>query len=332
MASIRQQIKTLHEKGMIMGDESVVRKILLDENYYNVINAYKDLFLDGTYYQQNINDPDEKYLNNVNFNELFSMFKFDRSLRELFLNYFLIVENQFKTHVAFEFSHKYRNKGKEAYLNYNNYDCGPKNENKANVLDLIGGICETIKLNQKHDIIKHFLDTNQPIPIWALVSFFEMGKIKKFYINCDSHIRYNIAQKYYKIQDSELKSFIETINMFRNVCAHDNRLYCYRIKDFQKQISDMPVHRNMKLTTMATKNGNIFTLGKNDLFACVIALKYLLSDKLFSEFCQTLSNIILKLSSKLKSIQVDKVLKKMGFPLANQSGQLDWHEIINISK
>ena len=82
MASIRQQIKTLHEKGMIIDDESVVRKILLDENYYNVINAYKDLFLDGTYHQQNINDPDEKYLNNVNFNELFSMFKFDRSLRE----------------------------------------------------------------------------------------------------------------------------------------------------------------------------------------------------------------------------------------------------------
>ena len=42
------------------------------------------LFLDGTYHQQNINDPDEKYLNNVNFNELISMFKFDRSLREFF--------------------------------------------------------------------------------------------------------------------------------------------------------------------------------------------------------------------------------------------------------
>ena len=99
MVSIRQQIKTFHEKGFI--------------SWWYLPS-------------ENINEPDAKYLNNVNFNELFSMFKFDKSLRELFLNYYLIAENQFKTHVAFDFSHKYKNKGIEAYINYNNYDCGLK--------------------------------------------------------------------------------------------------------------------------------------------------------------------------------------------------------------
>ena len=327
MASIREQIRILRNKGMIISSPKEVRKVLLNENYYNVINAYKDLFLDASYVKINPTDPDESFLPNVNFNELYSMFLFDKELRELFLKYFLIFENQIKTHIAYEFSNIY---GEFGYLNYNNFEFNSLNS--LNVVELQSIINSTIYKNKNTDRIKHFFNTNiQPIPLWSLVSFFEIGKIRKFYINCKPALRNKIAS-YYGLRDNELLSFIATINMYRNVCAHDNRLYCYKIYDVNKQITSMPIHSFMHLRTISTATGPRYILGKRDLFACVIALRYLLSDELFYDFFSDLESIIDSLSLKITSINIDNILEKMGFPIATSAGQLNWKEVIIVPK
>ncbi len=79
--TFNQQLKILRDRGMIVPNDGRPKRFLEQENYYNVINGYKDLFL-----QRDENGAlvsPEKYLPNTDFNELKALFLFDRDLRIL---------------------------------------------------------------------------------------------------------------------------------------------------------------------------------------------------------------------------------------------------------
>lgn len=44
--TIEEQIELLKSRGIIVNDEQEAYKILITNNYYNIINGYKDMFLD----------------------------------------------------------------------------------------------------------------------------------------------------------------------------------------------------------------------------------------------------------------------------------------------
>ena len=48
-SSINEQIYKLKSRGLIINNSNKTKKILQKENYYNLINGYKELFLDKTY-------------------------------------------------------------------------------------------------------------------------------------------------------------------------------------------------------------------------------------------------------------------------------------------
>ncbi|MDR2569750.1 MAG: Abi family protein, partial [Oscillospiraceae bacterium] len=101
------QMRLLRGRGLHISG-SYEKRILEKENYYNVINGYKSLFLDNTYQGQ-----DECYKAGTQFKELYALFLFDRELRSLFLRYILEVENNVRSIIAHDFSKKY---GHDNYL------------------------------------------------------------------------------------------------------------------------------------------------------------------------------------------------------------------------
>ena len=88
--TIKEQINILKSKGIIINNEKKSYKILLNNNYYNIINGYKDIFL-----------IKNKYIKNTSFEEIYAMYEFDRSLRNIFLEYILKIENQIRSLVAY---------------------------------------------------------------------------------------------------------------------------------------------------------------------------------------------------------------------------------------
>ncbi len=59
-----EQIEILEKRGLIITDKNAAKKILKIHNYYNLINAYKDVFIDkGT--------TPETFIKGVTFDELF---------------------------------------------------------------------------------------------------------------------------------------------------------------------------------------------------------------------------------------------------------------------
>ena len=57
-----------------------------------------------------------------------------------------------------------------------------------------------------------------------------------------------------------------------------------------------------------------YVYGKNDLFALVIMLKYILNQDNFNLFMREVSYELDVLEGRLKTIKVDSVLEEMGFP------------------
>ena len=71
---------------------------------------------------------------------------------------------------------------------------------------------------------------------------------------------------------------------------------------------------NLKLTHHPKMDGE-YIYGKNDLFALIIILKRILNADDFNLFIKEIDYELDILSGKLHSIDIDKVLDAMGFPI-----------------
>ena len=91
------------------------------------------------------------------------------------------------------------------------------------------------------------------------------------------------------------------------MCAHGERLYSFQVNE---AIPDTLLHSKLQLPR---KKGQ-YIIGKNDLFAVVIALRYLIPNEDFKVFRKSLSLLIKDVLKKCPHLTEDQLLKEMGFP------------------
>lgn len=83
------------------GEGSKVKKILSRENYYSVINGYKEVFLDKEITATNNSDY---YITGTTFFQIYSLYRFDRNLRNILLKSILQAEQNVCTKVSYRFA------------------------------------------------------------------------------------------------------------------------------------------------------------------------------------------------------------------------------------
>lgn len=317
-SDINKQITILQSRGLKIDNNSKTRNLLIDHNYYNVINGFKEPFLDKS-------QSTEVYKTGTTFEEIFALYEFDRKLRNLILDYTLLIENSLKTKIAYEFAKKY---GEYAYLNSSSYTFKTHHQ-KNNTIKLLARIMDKIEKESNSGIYSHFISLGREIPVWAATSFFDFGTVRTFYSCLEDSLAFDIAN-YYSINKTELISFLSNINMYRNVCAHDNRIMRYMIFKKEFSISNTKIHSNMNLNT---DSKNEYIVGKRDLFALLISFKYLLREEIFTAFFNKINSLFQELKSKLNTIPIEDIYKEYRLPLNDVStGQKDWKEIATISK
>ena len=121
-------------------------------------------------------------------------------------------------------------------------------------------------------------------------------------------LRVKIA-KHFNVKENDLSVFIKILAFWRNLCAHDERLYD---STSYRKIS-LPNTEYHKLLNIPMK-GNQYIQGKNDLFSLTIVLKILLSEVDFIHFYNKVNGRIYSIGSKLTSITIDDIKSEMGFP------------------
>ena len=313
--TIEEQINLLKSRNILFENEENAKKILLHNNYYNIVNGYKDLFLD--------NNNLTNYKQNTNFEEIYSLYEFDRQIRNIFLEYILKIENSLRSLIAYYFSEEY---GNDNYLKLENFEtfnniCANKDTKQRQIKfiqTLIGNINKNIAQNMENKYINHYMTQYGFAPLWVLVNILSFGDICNFYRLMKQKQRVKIAKEF-NIAEIDLSSLLNILCKTRNLCAHDERLYNY---DFQSytSINDTKYHSLLNLS----KTNNRYDIGKNDLYAVVIALKLLLNGEDYKKFHGKLFSRIMSIQSKLNTITLNDVLNAMNFPN-------NWHDILKMS-
>lgn len=303
--SYRQQLNILRSRGMIIGKGSQgsrVMRILECENYYNVINGYKESFLAS----RATTTADEIYKTGTTFDEVYALYNFDRELRNCYLKYLLKIENTIKTVIAHEFSAKY---GHDNYLKIDNFNISSEN-NISSAIKLIGDIQQEIarQMSKHHQAVTHYMTEHGYIPLWVLVNVLTFGKIENFYKNMKPADK-TIVAKQFSLQPDELAKFMHMLALARNKCAHDERFFDIK---FKERIHTKSIKNFHVLGIVRAKDGS-YTYGTNDAYAIAIMFALLLSRKDLNEFVSSMRNNFNKLQKQLHTISAADIMTMMGF-------------------
>ena len=292
--TIEEQLQILISKGLTVEDYDKTSEILLRENYF-FLNGYRSPFLiTGT----------KRFVEGSTFEELYSLFKFDRYFRNIIFKNVLIVENNYKSIFSYVLSKKYGYKEKD-YLNVNNFNKNKDTNRQIN--DLLRKLKRQIRINgYQHQATSHYINNYGYIPMWVSVKVLSFGLMSELFSILKDVDREEIAS-YYNISADELEDYLSILSNYRNLCAHEDILYNH---ETQKEIDDTTYHELLEIPQVEGE----YIYGKHDIFALIIILKQMLTHTDFKMMMNEIDYEIEWLSSKLHSIDVQKVLYRMGFP------------------
>lgn len=304
--NLDEQIEIFRHKGMIINDDKYAKQVLLRENYF-FINGYRHLFLKS--------HDDRTFKEGTTFEELYSLFLFDRSFRNILFKYLLVIENNLKSVTSYQLSKKYGYRERD-YLNAKNFTKDPNRQAQLN--DLLRKMKRQIRVNgSQHSATLHYVSNYGYIPLWILVKVLSFGIVSEMYQILKPEDQKDIAN-FYQIDPETFIVYLPILANYRNLCAHEDILYENKT---QKAIDDTVFHQLLKIK----KEDGEYQNGKNDLFALIIIMKQLLQKEDFKNMIIELENVIETLNYNLNTITLETVLNRMGFPE-------NWKDIANIER
>ena len=302
--TLYEQIEILKNRGLVINDIDKTEELLLRENYF-FINGYRHIFMK--------NHKEDSFIPGTTFEELYAVFQFDRSFRNVLFKNLLIVENNLKSIIAYKLSKKYGIREKD-YLKPSNFSQDIKKVRQVN--DVLNKIKRQIKLNgRQHSATLHYISNYGYVPLWILVKLLSFGMINELYSILKPDDKLAIAE-YYNLDVETLGIYIALLSNYRNLCAHEDIVYDHRT---QKEIPDTRYHMELDVPT----TNDEYVYGKNDIFAVIIMLKCMLTESDFTDFVNEVSYDLNLLDGRVNIIPQSKILDRMGFPS-------NWEEIAKI--
>lgn len=227
------------------------RTILEREGYYPVVNGYRDLFIaDG-----------DRYKDGATLDEVYALFVMDRRLRAVLFRHITLAEGVLKSVSSYEFCSRHQ-EDNEAYLDPASYRTDRRHRNM--VVKFINDVNVMLGRDPKRppsftkDYLDHYKNMHDNVPLWVTMNSLSLGQAFKFYTFLDESTRFAIAQRFQemhreargdrarRITHESLRKSYDHIKDFRNICAHDERLFCARVDksrstNFRRLMADMYV-------------------------------------------------------------------------------------------
>lgn len=293
--TINEQVNILKDKGLIIEDELETKETLLRENYFFIM-GYRHLFMRT--------GNKDKFISGTTFNEVYSLFEFDRNFRNIIFKNVLVIENQLKSVISYQLSKKYGYKEKE-YLNPKNFT--QDHDKIKRVHDLINKMKRQIRINAtSHNATIHYINNYGYIPLWVLVKVLSFGIVCELFTILKKEDQIEVAE-IFNTTPEILQDILIILSNYRNLCAHEDIVFEHRT---ERVIPDTKYHENMNISKMDGE----YIYGKNDLFAVIIIFKILLSKKNFRLMMKEIEYEIELLDGRIDTIEINRVLDRMGFP------------------
>lgn len=219
--NLDQQIEKLQSRGMCLDIEiTKVKELLLDIGYYRL-----------GFYWCPFSNKDHIFIPDTKFSDIIALYYLDVDLRNVLMRYINRIEINFRTKLIYYVSNKYKSSP--------NWFVDAEVVSQ-NFIDDIDKFYNKDFIRNNSPIKKHhskYPDENYA-PAWKTLEFFSFGTILRIYKNLiEEDIKERISNIYGIRKVRKFISFIETIVLVRNTCAHSSVLFDFNTP---KGISSIP--------------------------------------------------------------------------------------------
>lgn len=291
--------KLENEKGLSVPNRAHLINLLKEYSYYDLISGYKEPFKDKT----------GNYIAGTTIDDIYALYVFDSNLRSIMLGAILTVEKKMKSLLSYAFTECYGD-SQQAYLHPGSYKATSTDQAKR-IKRLIKILVDIVTPPFDHAYIRHQWEKHSNVPLWVAVKAMTLGNISQIYSLLPDRIQAHVSKEFPCVTEGALANMLSYLTFIRNVSAHNERLYDFGANQ-SKSIPDMPIHSALKIG----KKGKMYKYGKNDLFAAIICLKYLLPKARFERLIVDIDREIEILLSKTHRVQKSYLFNRMGFPVA----------------
>lgn len=291
----KQLDNLMDKKHLIINNKEFALAKLKDICYYSLIDGYKNLFY---------NPMTRKYEAGTTFEDIVALYDFDKKLRTLIFQNICSIEQKIRSLISYHFCETH-SENQNDYLNPNNYN--NTNSNRYGIQKLINILSNEVNYSTEHAYIVYQRNTYGNVPFWVALNTLTLGQTSKMYAFFTTSMQSKISTNFKNVSERELSQYLKVLTHFRNICAHNERLFSFKSR---YEIPDTALHRKLDIL----KNGNHYARGKSDLFAIVIAFRYLLRKDEFLEFKKELTKLIAVFEKQSSEEKKDKLLAAMGLP------------------
>lgn len=293
-----QQLDALEkDKGLEVTDRQEAIATLKHISYFALINGYKTPFR---------NAKTGKYYEGVNFRDVSALYRFDVALSSTLLRYLLSCERHLKSLYGYHFIQLYGDREKD-YLNPDNYDRSTE-QRAQEVRELLSIMRSLAHDEQEQAYLGHYQSKYDEVPFWIIMHALSFGQLERLYWCSKQHLLDVICSEFPSLRAKNLTYVLLVLVRLRNTCAHNNPVYTFRLKTIHLPV--MGIHHELGLVEA---DGSC-RVGVSDLYAGLIAMKLILSDR---EFRAMITDIDREIQALLKAsnwLSEERLLKTMQFP------------------
>ena len=234
--TIEQQIELLKSRNLVFKSEKNAKIILESYGYYEIINGYKDFYVEKT-------NSTERYRDGITFEQIASLYSLDHSIRNQLIVTLLDLESHLRAATSYVIAESFSSTQSEylKFSNYQNRSTKYKRFSLGSILDKFNKVAHSSK-----EPIKYHMDTYGNVPPWVLLKGIYLSDLVNFIRLLKPNEKEKLIHKIYSIPveliDTHLKNFFtDTLFMcleYRNLAAHGDRIYNHIPKSIIRVTSD----------------------------------------------------------------------------------------------
>lgn len=249
--SVSEQIAKLQSRGLIIANSQKAAHYLSNISYYR-LRAY-------TYPFQDNNQENQPFTSAISFEEIISLYVFDRQLRLLIFNAIEKIEISFRTQIIYQYALTH---GSHWHLKPELYN------NTVYFAEQIGSLAKEIDRSNE-TFIKHYKDKySKPTspPSWMSLEVSSMGLLSKLFKNLKKDETKNKVANYYGLKDVDMFcNWMFCFSILRNTCAHHGRVW-------NRRLPEMTIPQKPLFNYVENK-----TFYKNKTYAILCNIVYILN-------------------------------------------------------
>lgn len=224
-------MKYMRDEKKIDINGSTEKKKLRYMGYYHGYKGYRYHF-----------SPSNLY-NFSSFTEIQAVYDYDMALKTMFYPEIMFLETALKNYVLEEVletvnSKRFADVYAQVLTSYKKFHIGTdgyKKEIKKR-MNVRNNIYKLISRDyEKRNVVKHYYDKDQPIPIWAIFELMSLGDFGSFISCTDENIKHKIAssigiKKSFDTDGMMTQRIVYALKDLRNSVAHNNTIFDTRFK------------------------------------------------------------------------------------------------------